>query len=70
MEILNGEKVLTARLDPSFFPQGLAFGAVSVPAGVIGDLQMTTVIALVLMAAKDCGSAYFDGAHDTPIIAG
>ena len=70
MEILNGEKVLTARLDPSFFPQGLAFRTVPVSAGVIRYLQMAAMIALILMAAKDCGSADLDGAHDPQMIAG
>ena len=41
-----------------------------VPAGVIRYLQMAAVIALILMAAKDRCSAYLDGAHDPPIIAG
>jgi len=70
MEILNGEKVLTARLDPSFFPQGLAFRTVPVPAGVIRYLQMAAMIALILMAAKDRGSAYLDGAHDPQMVTG
>jgi hypothetical protein len=70
MEILNGEKVLTACLDPSFFPQGLAFGTVPVSAGVIRYLQMAAMIALILMAAKDRGSAYLDGAHDPQMVAG
>jgi hypothetical protein len=38
-----------------------------VPAGVIRYLQMAAVIALILMAAKDRGSTYLDGAHDSPI---
>ena len=41
-----------------------------IPAGVIRYLQMAAVVALILMAAKDSGSAYLDGAHDPPIIAG
>jgi len=41
-----------------------------IPARVIRYLQMAAVVALVLMAAKDSGSAYLDGAHDPPIIAG
>ena len=69
MEILNGQEVLTARLDPFFFPQGLAFGAMPIPAGVIGDLQMAAVVALIPMAAQECGSAYLDGAHDPQMIA-
>ena len=31
---------------------------------------MAAVVALILMAAKDSGSAYLDGAHDPPINAG
>ncbi len=31
---------------------------------------MATVVALILMATEDSGSAYLDGTHDSPIIAG
>ena len=31
---------------------------------------MAAVVALILMAAKDSGSAYLDGAHDPPMTAG
>jgi len=31
---------------------------------------MAAVVALILMTAKDSGSAYLDGAHDTQMIAG
>jgi hypothetical protein len=41
-----------------------------IPAGVIGDLQMATVVALIFMATQDCGSADFDSAHDPKLIAG
>jgi hypothetical protein len=70
MKILDREKVLTARLDPSFFPQGLAFGTVPVSTGVIRYLQMAAVVALILMAAQDRRSAYLDGAHDPQMVAG
>jgi len=70
MEILNGQEVLTAGLDPFFFPQGLAFGTMPIPAGVIGYLQMAAVVALVLMATQGSGSAELDGAHDSQRIAG
>jgi len=70
MEIRDGQEILTARLDPSFFPQGLTFGAMSISAGVIGDLQMATVVALIFMASQDCGSADLDGPHDSQGIAG
>ena len=70
MEILNGKKILTAGLDPFFFAQGLAFGAVPVPAGVIRYLQMAAVVALILMTAEGSGSAGLDGVHDPQMIAG
>jgi hypothetical protein len=70
MEILNGEKVFTARLDPSLFLQGLAFWTMPVTAGVIRYLQMAAVVALILMTAKNSGSAYLDGAHDPQMVAG
>jgi hypothetical protein len=70
MEILNGEKVFTARLDPSLFLQGLAFGTMPVTAGVIRYLQMAAVVALILMTAKNSGSACLDGAHDPQMVAG
>jgi hypothetical protein len=36
-----------------------------IPAGVIRDLQMAAVVALIFMAAQDRGSAYLDGTHDS-----
>jgi hypothetical protein len=41
-----------------------------ISAGVIGDLQMAAVIALIFMASQDCGSADLDGMHDSQHIAG
>jgi len=70
MEILNGKKIFTAGLDPLFLGQGLAFGTVPIPAGVIRYLQMAAVVALVLMAAKSGGSTDLDGTHDPQMIAG
>jgi hypothetical protein len=41
-----------------------------IPAGVIGDLYMTTMVALIFMATQGSGSAELNGAHDPPLIAG
>jgi hypothetical protein len=70
MEILNGQEILAAGLDPFFFPQGLAFGAMAIPAGVIRYFHMTAMVALIPMATKGSGSAYLDGAHNSQLIAG
>ena len=70
MEIRDGQEVLAVGLDPSFFPQGLAFGAMAIPAGVIRYFHMTAVVTLIPMATQECGSADLDGAHDPQVIAG
>jgi len=70
MEILNGKEIFTAGLNPFFLGQGLAFGTMPVPAGVIRYLQMAAVVALVLMTSQGGGSAELDGVHDPQMIAG
>ena len=67
---MGSRSALRASLDSSFFPQGLAFGTVPVSTGVIKYLQMAAVVALILMAAQDRGSADLDGSHDPQMIAG
>ena len=59
-----------ALLQPLGPRQGLAFGAVAVAAGVIGYFQVAALIALILMAAQGSGSAFLDGAHAPPLVAG
>ena len=67
MEVLNGQEVFIAGLNPPLFLQGLALGAVPVSAGVVGYLHMTTTVALVLMLAQGCCSTYLDGMHDPQV---
>jgi len=51
VEIGNGEKVFEPIVHPAMAVGGLAFGAVAVAAGVVGDALMTAGIAGVDMAA-------------------
>jgi hypothetical protein len=69
MKIFNWQKIFTASLDPFFLRQGLAFGTVPVPAGVVRYLQMSAVVALVLMTAQGSRSTGLDGTHDPQMIA-
>ena len=69
MKIFNWQKIFTASLDPFFLRQGLAFGTVPVPAGVVRYLQMSAVVALVLMTAQGSRSTGLDGAHNPQMIA-
>jgi hypothetical protein len=47
--------------------QPLAFGTVTVAAGVVSDARCATIIALFDMAAERGRSAGRDGAHDAPL---
>ena len=64
MEVLDGQKVFTSGLNPPLFLQGLAFGTVAVPAGVVGYLDMAAAVAPVLMPSQGRGPAYLHGSHD------
>jgi hypothetical protein len=68
VEVLDGQEVFIAGFYPPFFLQGLAFWAVPVPAGVVGYLDMTATVALVLMSAQGCCPAYLDGTHNTQMM--
>jgi hypothetical protein len=68
MKIFNRQKIFTAGLDPFFLGQGLAFGTVPVPAGVIRYLQMAAVVALVLVTTQGSRSADLDSTHDPQMI--
>jgi len=61
---LNGQEVFITGFYPPLFLQGLTFGTVPVPAGVIGYLYVASTVALVLMPAQGCCPAYLDGTHD------
>src|SRR5208337_2854341 len=67
MKIFNWQKIFTAGLDPFFLRQSLAFGTMPVPAGVVRYLQMSAVVALVLMTAQGSRSTGLDGTHDPEI---
>jgi hypothetical protein len=62
MEVLNRQEVFASGLNPLFFLQGLAFGTMPVPAGVVGYVHMTAAV-LIPVAAKGCCPAYLDGTH-------
>src|SRR5262249_47106421 len=47
--------------------QPLAFGTVTVAAGVVSDARCATIIALFDMATERGSSAGRDGAHDAPL---
>jgi len=65
MEIGHRQQVGFSVLDPSFFGQCLAFGAVPVPAGVVGDADVIASITHIHMAAQSRSATGFDSMHRT-----
>ena len=51
MEVVNGQKIAHAMLDPLRAKQCLAFRTMPVPAGIIGNTLVVAVIAPVYMSA-------------------
>jgi hypothetical protein len=65
MKINGGKQILFPGFKPSLFVQALAFGAMAVPAGVVGDPQSTTMITLIHMAPKLGSAADLNSPHGT-----
>jgi len=70
VEVVGREDVLESSFDPTGLHERLAFGAVAVPARVVGRLLETALGAEVEMSAECLGSAAFDGAHDFELVTG
>jgi hypothetical protein len=65
MKIDGGKQILFPGVKPSLFIQALAFGTMTVAAGVVGDPQATTMITLIHMAPKLGGAANLNSPHGT-----
>jgi len=70
MEVGNGQEILGPALNPLLFSQKLALWAMAVSAGVIGDLTMTAMVALVHMTAKGSCPADLNSMHYLQLIEG
>jgi hypothetical protein len=67
MEVLDGQEVFASGLNPFLLLQGLAFGTMSVPAGVIGYVHMAAAV-LIPVPAKGGSPAYLNGTHGAPMM--
>lgn len=63
VEIGHWQQVCFLSLQPSFFVQALALGAMPVSAGVVGDPDVTAGITGFHVASQGSGTAGLDGAH-------
>ena len=70
MKVGNGQKLSHPLLEPLLFGHNLAFRAMAVAAGVIGDSFVVAVAASFDMAAQDSGPARLDGAHHFEMVQG
>ena len=64
----DGKDFFFPRLKPFFFGEVLAFGAVSIPAGVVRDSYVAAGIAYIDMTAKCGTSAYLNGVHRPQVL--
>ena len=69
VEVLDRQQLLLACLDPQGALEGAALGAVAVAAGVVADLDMVAVVALIDVAAEGAGATARDVAH-RPVLLG
>src|SRR2546430_10127137 len=67
MKVWHGHGLGLPLREPLHPGQPLAFGTVTVAAGVVSDARCATIIALFDMAAERGRSAGRDGAHDAPL---
>ena len=65
MEITDREEVFVSFLHPLLLFELLAFGAVTVPAGIVRDPQVTAPVAFLNVASQFSRSAGLDGSHGT-----
>jgi hypothetical protein len=64
MKIARGQKVALSSGDPTLTRLSLAFGAVAIPAGIIGDgWIVATLRAGIAVTAESCRTATHDSAH-------
>jgi hypothetical protein len=72
MKVLDGQEITNPFNDPLFAFEELAPGAVTVPAGFIGDMDVVTIriITLILMGRHLRGTTLFQGTHSLQMTQG
>ena len=67
MEVMGVQQISPLFVHPFFFGKGLAFGTMTIPAGVIGDSGKATLVAGVYMSAQRGSPAIHDGSGSFPL---
>jgi hypothetical protein len=63
MKIPDIQQILFPCFNPSFLSEGLAFWAMPVAAGIVGDTGVATLIAGFRMSTQSTGTAVFNSNH-------
>lgn len=67
MEVLDGEQFGLACRDPAGAGRALALRTMAIATGVIGDLLLAAVVALVEMTTSGGGAALLNVTHDLAV---
>lgn len=68
VEVPHGQQFRLARRQPCFCGSGLAFGTVTIAAGITGDVLMRAVSAAHHMTARRRRAAALNGTHDFELV--
>jgi hypothetical protein len=68
MKIRHREKLSFVHRKPCHRSRPLAFGAVPIPAGIIGDARVRTVLAALDMTAEGGSATNLDRPHDASLV--
>jgi len=63
MEIRDVEQIIFLIVDPSFFSERLAFGAMAVAAGIVRNIDNAAAFAFVQMRTQFSGTTFSDSGH-------
>jgi hypothetical protein len=68
MVMFNRVCIFKLVFDPESLFCTLAFGTVAVPATVIADMFLTTMVTTILMTAQGCGAAHGQGSQNAELV--
>jgi len=68
MKVTNIEQVMFLIIDPPLFSKGLTFGAMTVAAGVVRDINATAAITGIGVRTELSGAAFTDRTHGLLLI--
>jgi hypothetical protein len=68
MEVTDIQQVMFLIIDPTFLCKCLAFGAMTVTAGIVRDINASTTFTGIGVGTEFSGAAFTDGIHGFVLI--